>query len=250
MKKLLIAAPDTALTQRLVRLLEPDWEICVCADGDTAVQLVRAVRPDALILHLNLPGLDGLSVLAELFPHVPPVVLALTAFVSPYIEQATQSLGVGYLVKIPCRTERIIQRLQDMATAQKLQPRTLARHLHALGFHIGWNGYRYLLAAIPLFAENPNQHLHKELYPAVMPLCDAGSVQCIERSMRFAIRSAWESGNPFVWTQYFPNHCRKKSCPSIKAFLVCLTEKMNSAPDLDPYLSTVDTPLHFSEKRV
>ncbi len=250
MKKLLIAAPDTALTQRLIRLLQPEWEICVCADGDTAVELVRVVRPDALILHLNLPGLDGLSVLAELFPRVPPVVLALTAFVSPYIEQAAQSLGVGYLVKTPCRTERIVQRLQDMEAAQKIQPHALARHLHALGFHVGWNGYRYLLAAIPLFAENSNQHLHKELYPAVLPLCDAGSVQCIERSMRFAIRSAWESGNRFIWSQYFPHHSRNQRCPSIKAFLVCLAEKMDSASDFDLNLSAIDTPLHFSQKRV
>ncbi len=46
---------------------EPDFQVVAhCADGDEALEAIRAHRPDILVLDLHMPGRNGLQVLSEL----------------------------------------------------------------------------------------------------------------------------------------------------------------------------------------
>ena len=59
---------------------EPDFEVlATCGTVDDAWQAIQNLNPDVLILDLNLPGQDGLSLLRRLDPSKPPAVVVLTA---------------------------------------------------------------------------------------------------------------------------------------------------------------------------
>jgi hypothetical protein len=72
MKIRVIAADDFPLVREgIVRALNRDPAIEVVGEannGDDALELVAALRPDVLILDLIMPGLDGLGVLERISP--------------------------------------------------------------------------------------------------------------------------------------------------------------------------------------
>ena len=61
---------------------EPDFEVVgEGADGQEALDLMRALQPDALILDINLPGINGLQVTRQLrTERNPAAVVMLTAY--------------------------------------------------------------------------------------------------------------------------------------------------------------------------
>jgi response regulator NasT len=68
--------------------------------GDEAVELVRAHRPDLVILDIKMPGTDGLTAAREISAERLCAVLILTAFSQrDLIEQARNAGALAYLVK-------------------------------------------------------------------------------------------------------------------------------------------------------
>jgi DNA-binding NarL/FixJ family response regulator len=59
---------------------EPDFEVlATCGTVEEAWRAIDSHTPDVVILDLNLPGEDGLSLLRRLDPSRPPAVVVLTA---------------------------------------------------------------------------------------------------------------------------------------------------------------------------
>ena len=82
--KTVLVADDNAAGRELVRtvLQSCGYKITEVADGLEALRAARDLRPDLIILDLNMPGMDGFDVIRELrcnaeFAATP--VLALTA---------------------------------------------------------------------------------------------------------------------------------------------------------------------------
>lgn len=221
MQKLVIADHSDVRVNSISNLLQEEWEIHVCADGYTAIDTLKYLDPEALILNLNLEKKDGLTVLEECFPNVPPVTLALSTYISPYVQQIAASLGVGYIMPIPCTVEAVKKRLTDMYAAYLETPSLLIRHLHKLGINTKQDGYHYLLKAIPLFAKDRSQRLQKDIYIDVARSCGANSHQCVEHSIRIAIHAAWKKRDPAIWSFYFPE---AEECPSNGEFIARLAE--------------------------
>ena len=68
--------------------------------GDEAVELVRDLRPDLVILDIKMPGLDGLSAARQIAGERLAAVLILTAFSQrELVEQARDAGALAYLVK-------------------------------------------------------------------------------------------------------------------------------------------------------
>lgn len=80
-------------------------EVHTASDGRTGVDLVHAVAPDLVLCDIQLPGLDGFGVLAEL-QNTPVPVVAMTALAMVGDRERILAAGFdGYVSKpIDART--------------------------------------------------------------------------------------------------------------------------------------------------
>jgi two-component system, cell cycle response regulator len=65
-KTILICEDEPALRELVRAALDGEHRFVEASDGFVALELAQEVRPDAVILDLMLPGLNGLDVLARL----------------------------------------------------------------------------------------------------------------------------------------------------------------------------------------
>jgi DNA-binding NarL/FixJ family response regulator len=83
--------------------------VATAADGREALRRLRAVRPDVLVLDLQLPVLDGVGVTREL-PQTSPgtrVLVLSSSGEQDDVLQAVKAGATGYLVKSASRAELI-----------------------------------------------------------------------------------------------------------------------------------------------
>ena len=79
-----LVVDDHAIVRQGLRLLlsgETDIEVVgEAADGQMAIQQIRALRPDVVLLDLLMPGMNGIDVLKQLKDtQESPVMLVLTS---------------------------------------------------------------------------------------------------------------------------------------------------------------------------
>lgn len=230
MLRLLIAENSEIYAAALVDAFCGQFEIRICTDGETALEQLRSFQPDALILNLSLPFKDGLTVLQEA-AQLPPVILVLSLYSNPYVEQAAISLGAGYVLRMPAvNTVRL--RLMDMlqqAPAVPTDQTKTAEHLYALQFMPHLEGFSLLCTGIPLYAQDTRQRLSKELYPAIARTCGRTDGRAVEKTIRNAIEAAWKFRDEAAWLKYFPpDRNGKVSCPSNKVFIARLAKMLQN----------------------
>lgn len=234
MRKLLIAEADEALCIVLVDLLRRSYDITTCADGGTASELIRSLRPDALILDLMLPVKDGFYILEETADVRPPVVLGICDFCNDYVSQTARDLGVQFLIRKPCLPRVVVSNLERLMRHVPSPNPTdgqsiIAGILLRFQFNPKNDGFRFLKIGIPLYAQDPHQRICKELYAAIAQICGAGSWNQVERSIRSAIDAAWRT-HAAPWAEYFPSAAEP---PTGKTFISRLAQMlMDSSTDL------------------
>lgn len=70
------------------------------ANGNDALDKVKQLKPDLLLLDIKMPGKDGLSVAEILATEMPMPIIMLTAYTEKsLIERAVNASVMGYLVK-------------------------------------------------------------------------------------------------------------------------------------------------------
>lgn len=116
MQKILIAERSEVLADALMAALQKRYNVHTCTDGNSALQMLEKLRPDALIIDLSLPVLDGLSVL-YMSAYKPSVILALSPVLTPRVLQSATDAGVGYLFAIPCSVRSVIRKLDHLQEA-------------------------------------------------------------------------------------------------------------------------------------
>lgn len=208
--KLLIADSSEELCRALNDLLGQRYHICTCHSGDRALELLRSFSPDLIYIDLMLPQIDGLAVLqTALQEGIRPAMLVSVGLQSPYIERALSRLQVDYVLKKPCSAKVIAGHIDELAgvahgtpvKASDLQAE-IAGILVQLGFKNNLSGFRYVVSGLPMFAENPQQTVTKELYPAIGKLHGKTGEQ-VERAIRNAIELAWQRRDERIWRMYF-----------------------------------------------
>ena len=102
--RLLVADDHPVVRDGLRAMLatQPDMELVgEAATGTEAVELARALRPDVVLMDLQMPKLDGPAAIATLRQQAPEVrVLVLTTFgTDADITRAVDAGATGYLLK-------------------------------------------------------------------------------------------------------------------------------------------------------
>ena len=100
--RVVIAEDEAIIRLDLKELLQEDGYDVVgeTGRGDEAVELVRDLRPDLVILDIKMPGLDGLSAARAIASDRLAAVLMITAFSQrELVEQARDAGALAYLVK-------------------------------------------------------------------------------------------------------------------------------------------------------
>ena len=226
MRKLLIAQRSEPLIDNLKHSLQDEWELHICTDSYPVFDMLQYIKPEAMVIDMNLHPKNGLTVLEECQSVCPPVVLATTNVISPPIIESAGQLGVGCLLRSPFRIEYLKELLDDMYQAFPKQTYALSWHLHFLGVNPKLSGYNCLLAIIPLFKNDPNLSM-KEAYYSVAKLCGISDSRNADRLIRTAVNNAWKNRQHNSWALYFPiNQQGDIDRPSNKSFIKSLSEKI------------------------
>ena len=95
---------DESHVRAFLRLLLRELGITNCweaADGVGALQLAQEHKPELVLLDVNLPGLNGLQILAQLMELSPdlPVVMVTSQSAIGTVSEAVRLGAVGYLLK-------------------------------------------------------------------------------------------------------------------------------------------------------
>ena len=106
--------PDILLLHRL-NLESAGHRVVLAADGLTALGRIAAERPDAVVLDVMMPVLDGWSVLSRLQddPDAPPV-LVVSAKSTPGDIDRARSLGAADFLSKPYDTNDLLRRVEAL----------------------------------------------------------------------------------------------------------------------------------------
>jgi len=88
------------------------YTVLVESRGDQAAARIRAEKPQAVILDINLPGADGISICRDIRPEFPGVILMLTARGDELDEVVCLEVGADDYMAKPVRPRALLTRLQ------------------------------------------------------------------------------------------------------------------------------------------
>ena len=115
MKKItLVLVDDEPLARKKVRTLlrdEADFEIIgECANGDEAIVRIPQLKPDAVFLDIQMPGMSGFDVVRRLPQEERPILVFVTAY-DQFALDAFEAHALDYLLK-PFDYDRLAQTLE------------------------------------------------------------------------------------------------------------------------------------------
>ena len=132
--RVLIVDDEPLAIERLQLLLArcPNVTLAgTAADGEAAIRMAEAVRPDLLLLDIAMPGMDGIEVARALASStVDPAVIFVTAF-DNFAVAAFDVAAVDYLMK-PVeqgRLERALERARDQIAKGPRAARAAPRYV-------------------------------------------------------------------------------------------------------------------------
>jgi DNA-binding NarL/FixJ family response regulator len=113
--RVLIADDDPAFLRSLEQLIDGQPELSVAAvagDGLAAIELAERLDPDAVVLDLHMPLLDGVSAAARLRRDHPSICLiALTGDSAPALHSAVREAGADEVLLKSELVEVLLDRL-------------------------------------------------------------------------------------------------------------------------------------------
>lgn len=120
---------------QFLALARPEWEVLTASDGTRALGLFREFPVDFLVTDIEMPGMDGMALLAEVRED-PALAWLPVIFVTGRVDRASHRLGMAlgaddFLSK-PFTGEELVTaieaRLRRAAQGGQGSPETLALH--------------------------------------------------------------------------------------------------------------------------
>ena len=119
--RVLLADDDEPFVEALRPLIEEQPELAVvgaASDGLAAIELCEQLRPDALVIDLHMPLLDGVTAVARLRRDHPSMcVIALTGDTQPALHQAVTEAGADAVLLKSEFVDALVERLAAAGAA-------------------------------------------------------------------------------------------------------------------------------------
>lgn len=117
MKTILIAEDVQLNRELLVQLLEDDYRLLIAVDGEEAVSIALREKPDAILLDLSLPIVDGWEATRRVksdnaVRHVP--VIAVTAHAMQGDEERALASGCDDYISKPIDEKLLLEKLNAL----------------------------------------------------------------------------------------------------------------------------------------
>lgn len=135
--RILLADDQHLVRGALAALLSLEEDLEVVGEvgrGDEVLQQVRALRPDVVLLDVEMPGLDGLAAASVLATEAPETrVLIVTTFGRPgFLRRAMESGALGFVVK-DAPAEQLADAVRRVARGERVVDPALAAQTLAEG---------------------------------------------------------------------------------------------------------------------
>ena len=192
--RVLVAEDDPAARRLLTAALPqlPGLSLCGAAkDGLECLALIDQLRPDAVLLDLVMPGMDGLEVLRALARRRGRPVVVVTSQVSHQgVVKCALSLGASYYLVKPVNCQALPELLQFLClTPLKRAAMDLLDQMGAAGL-----GMEAAARAAAVLHENP-QALLKEAYaPTITD--QRTSYASVEKNIRAMVDKLHQAASP------------------------------------------------------
>ena len=242
MYRVLLANSSEDFSTRLTSVLQQSQHYTVvgtASDGVRAIELLREVQPEILVVDTMLPQPDGIAVLkaASALEHR-PMLLVLADFMTEFVSSLLVSMGVQYVLLKPCTARSVLERLDEMRSTLTKSPLVRNREanvvamvtsmIHEIGVPAHIKGYQYLREAI-LIAVNDMEVINaitKVLYPQVAKTF-ATTPSRVERAIRHAIEVAWDRGDLDTLQRFFGyTVSNTKGKPTNSEFIALIADKL------------------------
>lgn len=227
MQRLLIASTSQVLSDAMIRQLSEIYCIESCQDGHRALELIGSFAPDILLLDLQLPCVDGLTILRAVHAAGKSVaVIVMSDLLDEYICRQLEQLQVYYALRKPCALSALVARIREVSRrcsdpdiADWCLENETEQILLELGMNMGSVRFYFTSSAILMKYTDPDGFMTKCIYPEVAK-CFGGTATQVEKGIRDGIKAAWKNGDQALWQLYFPpGRDGKAECPSNEMFI-------------------------------
>ena len=237
-RKVIIADANESFRAMLREIIEQDGGFTVAAsvgDGRSALEQVRELAPDLLILDVVLPELDGFGVLDQLRREELPVhTMIVSAFFTEQVVSEALGKGAAYFMPKPFENAALLDRMR--AVCQPAQPAAHTKNLknmvtdiiHEIGVPAHIKGYQYLREAILIAVEDMDviNAVTKVLYPEVVRRFSTTPSR-VERAIRHAIEVAWDRGDLETLQKFFGyTVSNTKGKPTNSEFIAMIADRL------------------------
>lgn len=247
----LLLVDDNVALRTIVKeyfVRQEDVEVVgVASDGNEAIEVLKKVPVDIVLLDIIMPKVDGFTALEEMrklqLPKEPDVIV-LSAMGQEDIVRRVCEYGVKYYMVKPFDLAVLHKRIREIHGTPDLKPvnpiKQRSAELHSLdekitsiflmiGIPAHIKGYQYLREAIRMVMENTNMinRITKDLYPGIARRFDTTPSK-VERAIRHAIEVAWTRGKIENINQIFGyNIYNKNDKPTNGEFIALIADRLN-----------------------
>lgn len=220
--KVILADDNRKFSKPLVDYFEDSQNIeivGVASDGAEALELIKNLSPDVVVLDIAMPKIDGIGVLEKMNEdktlRKKPAVIMLTALNKDEMTQQAMQFGANYFMVKPVDNQILETRIEQLMNLPKNNnsyvteevrnlDRDVTKVIQQMGMPAHLKGYQYLRDAIILVVNEMNLMgaVTKELYPLIAEKYDTTPSR-VERAIRHAIELAWDRGNMEIINKFF-----------------------------------------------